>query len=294
MRPWTLALAGALACLPGTLPAQSVTLLDTAYFALPRLREASGVTTSSRPGVFWTHNDSGDEPVLYATDTLGRDLGRVRVRGALAVDWESIDAGPCVVRPGRCLYIGDTGDNRSRRVRIVIYRIPEPEPPAAANDTLRVVDVLDTLILRYPDGPRDAEALMVTSGGHLLIVCKSRSAPARAYRVDLRVRASRMTDMGPVPVTVSLPRGRLITGGAVSPDGRWLVLRTYVSLHFFRLGSDARMQPVSGPEGIPIPVVEAQGEGITFDGPAHLVLVSEEGQTGRGMISRLRLVLPQP
>ncbi len=295
MRFRSLLLFGLAALLPGTADAQSVTLLDTALLVAPRLREASGVATSSRPGVFWVHNDSGDGPILYATDSLGRDLGHLRVRGADAVDWEDIAAGPCVVVPGRCLYIGDTGDNRSQRQRIVIYRLREPALPDSAADTLRTIDVLDTLMMRYPGGPRDAEALMLTPGGSLLLASKPRAGQAHLYAVDLHRPTPRIvTDLGPLAVDVSLARGRLITGGAVSPDGRWMVLRTYVSLHFFRVNGATGLVPVNDQDGIPIPLVETQGEGVEFDGMTRLILVSEQGQHGHSTLARLRLVLPEP
>ena len=44
----------------------------TGTFEDPRVGESSGVAASpAHPGVFWTVNDSGNDPVLFATDTLG-------------------------------------------------------------------------------------------------------------------------------------------------------------------------------------------------------------------------------
>jgi hypothetical protein len=293
MRMPLLALAAVLAVRQGTAEAQSVTVIDTALLAAPRLIESSGVTASARAGVFWSHNDSGDGPFLYAADSVGHDLGRVRVRGASAVDWEDIEAGPCFVVPGRCLYIGDIGDNRARRTHVTLYRIPEPAVPAGASDTLGTVDVLDSLIIRYPGGPRDAEAVIVTPDGWLLLVSKPRDGRPRQFwaRVDVSGPLT-LSDGGPLPITVNLARGRLVTGGAATPDGRWVVLRTYVSLHFFER-EGTLLRPATRPDGIPIPVVEAQGEGITFEGPDRLVLTSEQGQAGHGMILRLRVRLPE-
>jgi len=293
MRPYRLLLAGLLAA-PAVASAQSVTLLDTALLRSHRLRESSGVVASSWPGVFWTHNDSGEGPFIFATDAAGRDLGRVLVRGAGAVDWEAIDAGPCVAAPGRCLYVGDIGDNRAGRRSVTIYRLVEPAPPAGPADTLRTVPLLDSIVVRYPGGPRDAETLIPTPDSMLLLVSKPRQGRPRLYTIDLRAPAPRtVTDAGPLPVTVSLARGRLVTDGAISPDGRWIVLRTYVSLHFFRYRGAGRLDPAGDPAGIPIPFVEPQGEGVAFDGPGRLVLTSEEGEAGgHGTIARLQLVLP--
>src|SRR5687768_676017 len=56
--------------------------------ALPaEARESSGLARSRRsPNLLWTHNDAGNEPVVFATDTSGRLVARVAVSGARLVD----------------------------------------------------------------------------------------------------------------------------------------------------------------------------------------------------------------
>ena len=295
MRRATLLAAAALASVGPALgqSAPDVRLLDSAGFAAPRLTESSGVAASNLArGVYWSHNDSGDTPALYATDSAGTDLGFVRVVGAAALDWEDLSAGACLVAPGRCLYVADIGDNRSRRGQVVIYRVPEPTPPLGPSDTLRTVSALDSLTLRYPDGPHDAEAFVVTDAGVAFIAAKDRFGPALLFRTTLGpgsgTRALEL--VGALPLRASALTGRLVTGAAASPDGRLLVVRTYVSLHFFRMRGDSLPEPLGSPNGVPIPVVEPQGEGVTFDGADRLVLTSERGLSTRGMILRLLLV----
>src|SRR5687768_14079224 len=61
-----------------------------------RLREASGAAVSRRyPGVLWTHNDSGDKPLIYAVSMSGELLATYRVPGAKAVDWEDVALARC-------------------------------------------------------------------------------------------------------------------------------------------------------------------------------------------------------
>src|SRR5947209_17594710 len=82
-----------------------------AQVSIPGLTESSGIVASrTYPGVFWTHNDSGDRPRLYAITRDGKLAGRWLVPNAKAYDWEDIAAGPA---PGgrTWLYIGDIGDN---------------------------------------------------------------------------------------------------------------------------------------------------------------------------------------
>lgn len=288
-------LLAALPALAGTAPAQqtpSVAVLDTAVLLAPRLAESSGVAASRRQsGLYWTHNDSGDGPVLYATDSTGRDLGFVRVTGARALDWEDLASGPCIRSVETCLYIGDIGDNRAARPYVVVYRVVEPAAPRGPSDTLGAVEALDSILLRYPDHPHDAEALAVTPDGVLLVITKDRTGPAVLFRAPLTASPESVTlgRVGTLPLGASTLRGRLATGAALSPDGTTLVVRTYVSLHFFRLEGEVLPTPLTMPGGVPIPVVEAQGEAVTFDGPDRLTLTSERDAGHHAILMRLRV-----
>jgi hypothetical protein len=267
--------------------AVAVTLLDTAEIAAPLLTESSGVTASRRkPGILWTHNDSGDGPWLYTTDSTGADLGRIRVQGAGAVDWEDISFGACTRSSGNCLFIGDIGDNNARRPWVTIYVVPEPEPPAASSDTLRVAAAEDTIVLRYPDRPHDAEALAIV-GGWIYVITKDRLGPPILFRSPARVSGARvLTPVATLPIATGLLRGRLVTGAALSPDGRILAVRTYVSLHFFAV-NDGVPLPLTDRDGVVIPVIEAQGEGVCFDERGRLVLTGERGRGRHAIVARL-------
>src|SRR3712207_9440411 len=62
-------------------------------------------------GLFWTHNDSGRDPVIFAVDAGGRLQGRFRVMGARNRDWEDAAMGPCA-GGGDCLYLVDRSEER--------------------------------------------------------------------------------------------------------------------------------------------------------------------------------------
>ncbi|HEV7588525.1 MAG TPA: hypothetical protein VGO40_10455, partial [Longimicrobium sp.] len=105
------------------------------------LEESSGVAESRiRRGIYWTHNDSGHSSDIFPVALDGRQLGRVRVRGATNRDWEDIAAGRCQDGAGPCLYIADTGDNarghdedgtgRRERFTVRLAVLPEPDPRA--------------------------------------------------------------------------------------------------------------------------------------------------------------------
>jgi hypothetical protein len=139
-----------------------------------RITESSGLAASRRHhGIYWTHNDSDDGPYVYAVDgRTGRTVATVTLRGVTPRDVEAISVGP-----DGDVYVGDIGDNFGGRwPEVWIYRFHEPE-------TLRDVTVDATrYTVRYADGPRDAESLMVHPvTGRVYIASKSEDRKGGLY-----------------------------------------------------------------------------------------------------------------
>ena len=208
-------------------PATIATLKDKS------VSESSGLAASRlTPGAYWTNNDSGDGPFVYAFDTRGDSLGVFRVAGAQARDWEDMATRPGPERGKSYLYLGDIGDNNEARAEIVVYRVPEP----ALTDTRKLTkahpgttEPAEAIRLRYPDGAHDAEALLVHPvSGHIYIVTKVVIANPTVYEA-----APPFTANNPVTMTrlgvVNVPSlfGGVITGGSISPDGRRVALCDY-------------------------------------------------------------------
>ncbi len=176
----------------------------------------------SQPRVLWAINDSGAAASVLALTSSGRALAEIAVGGAENVDWEDIAIGPAA-GAGDALYIADTGDNDARRNEVVVYRVPEPQLAAGAPAATRPAE---RLVLRYPDGAHDAEALMIDpDSGVLVVVTKSFGGESGVFTA---------TDPVPGTTTALRRRGRLnlgggqaVTAGDVSADGRTIVLRTY-------------------------------------------------------------------
>jgi len=256
---------------------------DGQVATIAELPEASGIAASRRvPGRLWALNDSGD-PVLVALDTRGAVTGRLRLSGAGVEDWEALAVGPCA--GASCLYVADIGDNDAGRKRVTIYRLPEP---AAAETSAAVTDVFHAT---YPDGPHDAEALLVTPDGNLLIVTKGDTGAIALYRFprELRPGATHQLER------VGKSRGRdkpgakqRITDGSVSADGRWVVLRTGDQLTFHRA---AELLAGDWTESRTIDLTsvgEAQGEGVAFGADGTIYLAGEGGGKKRpGTFTRL-------
>lgn len=267
----------------------------TAGALQPRaLREASGITPSiSQPDLFWSINDSGHDAELFALTGAGADLGQVRVAGARNRDWEAVASGACGNQ--RCLYIGDVGDNLARHRTVTIWRLPEPAAPGRERQTTAAV--ADSLTLRYPDGPRDVEAMWVDAIGDLWFATKRRleAMDGRARQALVyRVPASSWEAAGTVVATLvdSLPHvvtkaeRTMITDAAWRPpvasdgatgEGR-LAIRTYGYVFVFATsatgGRPARLLATCDLR----PLDEPQGEGIAWRPDGRLLFASE----GRG------------
>jgi hypothetical protein len=241
---------------------------------VPGLSEASGLAISRHaPGRLWSHNDSG-EPVVVALDARGSVTGRVRLTGASVEDWEAIAVGPCGT--GSCLHVGDIGDNDARRKRITIYRLPEPD---GTNGSASVADVFHA---SYPDGPHDAEALLIGGDGRLHIVTKGETGPIGIYRFPAQLKSGATVTLERVGSDAGKPDAQSrITDGAISPDGQWAVLRTKSALTFYRAGDLLAGQWRAANRVDLTSLKEAQGEGVALGADNTVFLAGEGGGKGQ-------------
>jgi hypothetical protein len=224
----------------------------------PRVVESSGLVASRRhPGVLWTHNDSGDAARLFAVGRDGRVLATLRLAGVPARDWEALALGRDD-RGAPALFVGDIGDNQGTWPWVTVYRVAEPA-------RLRDATVpAERFRLRYPDSPRDAEALLVDPRDNRLYVASKDQAGGGLYRAPAALRGDRVNLLGRV--------GRvppLVTDGAFSPDGRTLVLRDYQAAHLYA-ASGGRLATVRLP-------LQPQGESIAFSADGRSLLAGSEG-----------------
>jgi hypothetical protein len=285
LRPLLSALA--LALFAGALAAQAGEAVLLFRFQDSDLRESSGLTAATySDDLYFTHNDSGSRPELFAVDGKGRTAARLRVPGATLTDWEDL----AVSREGGAgvLWIGDIGDNRARRLTIAVYRVPEPRVGAGRNQRLET-GTARKYVLAYPTGGRDAEALLVSPAGRLYVATKS-AAGTGVYAAPAQLRENgpnRLTRVGEVQFLRLPTRAQglkdhmsrlLCTGGAISPDGRRLVLRTYTDAYEWTIpNGDVAAGLRKAPLHIPLPAAE-QGEAIAYTRAGDALLTSSEGK----------------
>ena len=218
----------------------------------PALAEVSGLVKSARGDFFWTHNDSGDAPRLFAIDAAGAPLWPAWRRLAAAdwpghaianaahFDWEAITLHEGV------LYIADVGNNGNARRDLGVYVVHEPDPLAV--DKMRALLFLP---IRYPDQVEhpgetwhfDCESVFVADG-KLHFITKHRESGridraergAKLYRLE-----TRHTDRENVLALVGRHDGiRWATDAALSADASRLVVASPESALAVRAAGAAR------------------------------------------------------
>lgn len=251
------------------------------------ISESSGLAASrTTPGVYWTHNDSGNGPFLFAFDASGAARGVWQVPGASSRDWEDMAAGPGADAGKSYLYIGDIGDNSETRAEIVVYRIPEPVVTAAdATSTKKkpqLTDPPEIFRLRYPDGKHDAETLLVhPQTGHLYVVTKVLFENPGVYEASMPlsvVTSNTMKRVGSLEIPSLL--GGFVTGGSISPDGTRVVLCDY--FHAYELvmpKNGSRFDAIWKQSFITIDLGRrSQGEAIAYRLDSKALLATSEGR----------------
>jgi hypothetical protein len=242
-----------------------------------RLVELSGMVATADGYI--VVNDSSDFASRERVFLLGK---KCNVRDAVSYtgngprDAEDL----ALTRDGKTLWIGDIGDNSANRSTVALWRMPadgEEQP-----ELFRV---------RYPDGARDAEALLIGADGVPIIITKG--AKAELYKPGSALRKGQTTDLRKVG-EVTLPRtgtsnplglvGRVpVTGAAVAPDGSRVVLRTYADAFEWDInGGDIVAELTGGqPRITPLPD-EPWGEAITYspDGSSFLTVSETTQQEG--------------
>ncbi len=237
------------------------------------LRESSGAAWSlARPGVLWTHND-GDDPNLYALDEEGRLLATIPVLAPGQWDREDMATSRC--DDGFCLYLADTGDNPEARPQVRLVRVRDT---GSLKEAPRQGEVLP---IRFPEGPRDVEAIFVLPGERIHLVSKGRNHGNTVYRYPLPLRPHQVVTLEEVQQltdqAMSIPNQ--VTGADASPDGSRVVVRTYQELIFYQV-VDGLLVPVEGGRVNLRTLEEPQGEGVAFGSEERVFLTSEGGQFG--------------
>ena len=232
----------------------------------PRLAELSGlVAVGDR---LLAMNDGGDQLAVHLLDAACQVID---VHTA-AVD--PYDPEDMAVGADGTVWLADTGDNNAVRSTVALL-------------ALRTDGTTGVYRLAYPDGPHDAEALLLAPDGTPYVVTKEVLGASGVYSpaaaladggtVALaKVAAVNLTFTGTAGGPVGQAGQLLVTGGAVAADGKHLALRSYTDAYVWPLaGSDVVGALAGEPVRIPLPE-SPQGEAISFAADGLSLLVASE------------------
>jgi len=239
-----------------------------------RLAELSGMVTTATGYI--VVNDSSDRESRERVFLLSK---KCNVKEAVAYggngprDTEDLALSP----DKKNLWIADIGDNEANRETIGLWKMPVDGS-----------DNPELYRLSYPDGAKDAEALLMGADGLPIVITKG--AKAGLYKTAAAPKKGSTTPLQKVG-EITLPRtttgnplgpaGRVtVTGAAAAPDGSRVVLRTYADAFEWDVqGGDIVASLTSGkPRITPLPD-EPWGESISYSADGgQLLTVSETAQ----------------
>lgn len=222
----------------------------------PRLVELSGLALSrTHADLAYTINDSGNAPVVYALKvSTGDVVGTTRIRGGNLVDTEALS-----IDSAGTLWIADTGDNNNRRRDAALYALPEP---GAGDHTV----VATRYPITYPDSQPNVETLLINpASDEKFLVTKGLLAGA-VFRLPATLRTSRTNTPSAVDASVAA----MATDGAITPDGRFAIIRNYGTMSVY----DAATWQLVRTDGLP---KQPQGETLAVESGATSVLIGSEG-----------------
>lgn len=178
--------------------------------------------------------------------------------------------------PDGTIWVADIGDNpleSERRETIALWKLAE-------DSTKPVV-----YRMSYPDGPHNAGALLLASDGTPVIVTKEPGktalyTPTAALVAEETIPLQKVGSFTPPKTTTEnlfgdSPGRTTVTGGATSPDGSRVVLRTFADAFEFDVADGNVVEAITKgtPRATALPQ-EPAGEAITYsaDGKSFLTV----------------------
>jgi hypothetical protein len=233
------------------------------------IKEASGMAACrSNSDLIWMHNDGGNAAHLHVMGKAGENLGHFWVWGTGNRDWEDMCIGPGPTQGVNYIYIGDIGDNRAEHKEIIINRFPEPDMRswnATAIGNISAENV-ERLFFQYPDGPRDAEVLMIDPWTKDLYIVTKRTNRSLLYvaRYPYQVnQVNQLEKLGEFPFNWAL-------AGDISADGTEIVIKTDRRIYYWKRNPQQSIIEAfkKQPQLLPY-FVEPQGESFAWSTDAN-------------------------
>lgn len=225
----------------------------------PGLDEVSGCVASSiNKDVLWVHNDSGDDAVVYAMSAKGKLLCAVSIDNGRNRDWEDVAIGPGPDKGKSYLYIGDIGDNEGNTSAVTVYRIAEPPLDSLCKTMTLSADIIE---MKYPDGPRDAEALIVDPISNDMYIITKRERKSRVYKLSAPFNTRKINML---TFVTELPFS-LTTAADISHSGKSVIVKNYVYAYGWERKDRESLASLFKRKPTVLPYMpEPQGEAVCF------------------------------
>lgn len=232
------------------------------------LGELSGLVVGD--GVLYAVGDSGTDEQIAVLDS------DCSVNRWIANPVDPYDVEDLAFHDGS-LWLADIGDNDNRRPTIALTRV---NPDDGTGELYR---------LRYPDGAHNAEAIVISPKGEVVVITKEWSGHSRVYTLVDERDLDDLVSPGPTSLRfvgeLRLPNdpkaggeAPLITGAAIRDDGGVVAVRSYWDAYLYAVGVGGLAEALT--EGEPkharLPA-QPQGEAIAFGADGQLLVASEAG-----------------
>ena len=245
----------------------------------PLLTEASGIAVSrSNSSILWSHNDSGHPNRLFAVGDKGENFGYFFLTGAGTRDYEDICMGKGPENGVNYIYLADIGDNDAEHNYIVVYRIKEPDATQlepAGTHYFNINDI-ERMEFTYPDGPRDAETIMIDPITKDIYFVSKRDPRSIVYRASYPQEVGERTELEKL---AQLPFNWAVAGD-ISADGSQIGIKVKNKIYFWERNPQETIIDAlkREPELLPY-ILEPQGESFawTEDGSGYFTLSEESG-----------------
>lgn len=223
--------------------------------------EASGLAYSRNyTNSLWIHNDSGDDARLFLINENAVAQGFITLEGATNRDWE--DMAIARFNNANQLFVADIGDNSLQYDDKYLYYFAEPS--TVFNATFNIPSSSITKItLQYPDGKKDAEALMIDEKANEFYIISKEGTQASVYKASIPL------PNGDLDITMekvaTLPYGN-ITAADISADGLEVLVKTYSNVYYWKR-QDINTSIASLLQNVPTVLSytpEIQGEAIAW------------------------------
>jgi len=237
------------------------------------LDEISGIAVStSNPKYIWAHNDSGDDPRIFLMDKKGKHKGVFYFKNAFFRDVEDMAIGKGPLDDRDYLYLADIGDNLAVHDYNYIYRVEEPYLNHVEQPVFLEINDYEKITYVYPDGKRDAEAIVVDQNKDIYIFSK-REPQIHIYKLPYpqSVKDTLTAEfLGKLNMS-------MVVAADMAANGHDLLVKTYQNVFYYKIPQDGSLEAIfeQKPNNLPY-AREPQGEAIAWDKDASGYFTASE------------------